>query len=68
VQPLPSQLAYELWQARRAEVERSRRQPARFASRRLPGNKRSLRASMGWFLVGLGLRLAAPRPPLSTVR
>jgi hypothetical protein len=69
VHPLPSQLAYELWQARRAEAERHQHHPARFASPdRRPRGRRSVRQSTGWFLIELGLRLAAPRSPLSTVR
>jgi hypothetical protein len=69
VHPLPSQLAYELWQARQAETERGPHQPARIVSPdRRPRGQRSVRESTGWFLVGLGLRLAASHSPLSTVR
>jgi hypothetical protein len=67
--PLPSHLAYELCQARRAEVERRKRQPAGFArGAQRPGGMRSVRQSTGWFLVELGLRLAVPHPPLGAVR
>jgi hypothetical protein len=69
VHPLPSQLAYELWQARRAETERGPHPAARRASPdRRPRRPRSVRESTGWFLVDLGIRLAAPHSPLSSVR
>jgi hypothetical protein len=67
--PLPSHLGYELSLARRAEVERRQHQPAGFAHRpRRHRGVRSVRQSTGWFLVELGLRLAATNHPLSAVR
>ncbi len=67
--PLPPHLANELCQARRAELERRQHQTdgsARRTGRRKGG--RSLRRAPGWFLVELGLRLAAPYPPVGAVR
>jgi hypothetical protein len=67
--PLPSHLAYQCDQARQADVLRHLNQPT--AAARRPRRRRGVRAmrqSTGWFLVGLGLRLAVPQSPLSSLR
>jgi hypothetical protein len=68
--PLPSHLAYECAQARQADLVRHRHRRMAFAQRHRPrrGAVRAMRQSTGWFLVGLGLRLAVPQPPLSSLR
>jgi hypothetical protein len=69
VHPLPSHIAYELCQARGADIGRRRHQPAGLTRRgRHPRAIRAVRQSTGWFLIELGLRLAAPQAPLGTVR
>ncbi len=67
--PLPSHLAYQYAQARQADLARHRHQATAVAQRpRRRGGVRAIRQSTGWFLVGVGLRLAVPQPPLSSLR
>jgi hypothetical protein len=67
--PLPSYIAYELCQTRRRDIDRRLHRPAGGAGRvRHTRVARSVRQSTGWFLVELGLRLAAPHSPVGAVR
>jgi hypothetical protein len=62
--PLPSHLAYELFQARSPELERRQHQAASSTClTRRPRGTRSIRQSSGWFLVELGLRLVVSHGP-----
>jgi hypothetical protein len=58
--PLPTAMTEKLAQARVADFRRPRR-----ARRQRPSKPihRGTREATGWFLVGVGLRLAVPRTP-----
>jgi hypothetical protein len=70
VHPLPSHLAYQLCQARRADLDRRHRLASVSGAGRSRRSRatRSVRRSTGWFLVELGLRLATPHSPVSATR
>jgi hypothetical protein len=69
VQPLHPYLAMEMQRYGGPTAGRGRgsnRRPERALSRRLASRAGGVRRSAGWFLVHVGLRLAAPRPAPAT--